>query len=271
MPLYSLLFLCINIILNLFIHTKESIIILDVLKKKIVLTIPFVSNIFDTDGKNIVTYKDGIIYVIDLQKKVTQYKINKKIDDIKIENDYIVFKSAKELFLFFDNKLTPISKSQIFTIKDGYIYSLEENLKKYKIDTLLKTDTIKFLTVDDSTTMRMIIKNAILNNFENVEVFEAKDGKKALDLLETHPDINVIFMDWNMPIMDGKTAVIKIRENPKYNHIKIIMATTEGGKEKVREMINYGVKGYLVKPLKPTSVVPVVEKMIELVKEEENV
>ncbi|NPA55721.1 MAG: response regulator [Epsilonproteobacteria bacterium] len=127
---------------------------------------------------------------------------------------------------------------------------------------------MKFLTVDDSTTMRLIIKNAILNNFKDVEVYEAKDGQEALDVLAQHPDINVVFMDWNMPVMDGREATIKIRENPAYKHVKVIMATTEGGKDKVKEMISYGVKGYLVKPLKPTSVVPVVQKMIDLVKQE---
>ena len=256
---------------SLFIHTKESIIILDVLKKKIVFTLPFVSEILDTDGKNIVTYKDGVIYKIDLDKHITKHKINKKIDKIQISNQYIVFISNKQLYLLYNKELKLISKSQFFQICGENIYSFEEKLKKYNIPSLLNHETIKFLTVDDSTTMRMIIKNAILNNFDDVEVFEAKNGKKALDLLEKHPDINVIFMDWNMPVMDGKETVIKIRENPKYDHIKIIMATTEGGKEKVREMINYGVKGYLVKPLKPTSVVPVVEKMIELVKEEKDV
>ena len=119
--------------------------------------------------------------------------------------------------------------------------------------------------------MRLIIKNSIMNNFENVEVFEAADGLKCLEVLSKNPDIDVIFMDWNMPNLNGADTVDKIREIPEYNHIKIIMATTEGAREKVRQMVSKGVKGYLVKPFKPDSVIPLAKKMIEVVEEERNV
>jgi len=130
---------------------------------------------------------------------------------------------------------------------------------------------IKFLTVDDSMTMRLIIKNTLLKNFKNIEVYEADDGYKCLDVLKEHPDIDVIFMDWNMPNLNGADTVDKIREKDIYKHIKIIMATTEGAKDKVRQMISKGVKGYLVKPFKPETIVPLATKMIEIIKEERNV
>jgi len=255
----------------LFIQSENSIIVLDIIKKKIIFNLAINSLLFDTDGEKMVVYNENMIYKLDFNKNITKQAITISIDDLRISGEYIFVKKENNLYLF-DEELTPISKNcECFDIKDNYIYSLENVIKKYNIDNLIKNDTIKFLTVDDSTTMRLIIKNAIMNNFDNVEVYEAKDGKKALEVLEENPDINVIFMDWNMPVMNGREAVIKIRENKEYDHIKIIMATTEGGKDKVSEMISYGVKGYLVKPLKPTSVVPVVEKMIELVKEERDV
>ncbi|WOE69401.1 response regulator [Hydrogenimonas thermophila] len=153
------------------------------------------------------------------------------------------------------------------------------NIIKYTINDLISvkeepeedTFKVKFLTVDDSSTMRLIIKNSILNNFDDVEVYEAEDGVKCLDILKKNPEIDIIFMDWNMPNLNGSETVDKIRENPIYNHIKIIMATTEGAREKVREMVSKGVKGYLVKPFKPESVVPLAQKMIEIVREEKNV
>ncbi|HIP59177.1 MAG TPA: response regulator [Campylobacterales bacterium] len=130
---------------------------------------------------------------------------------------------------------------------------------------------VKFLTVDDSMTMRLIIKNTLLKNFKNIEVYEADDGYKCLDVLKENPDIDVIFMDWNMPNLNGADTVDKIREKDIYKHIKIIMATTEGAKDKVRQMISKGVKGYLVKPFKPETIVPLATKMIEIIKEERNV
>ena len=142
-----------------------------------------------------------------------------------------------------------------------------EEIKKEDRD----KDKIKFLTVDDSLTMRLITKHAITNNFNDVVVYEAEDGIKCLEILENNPKIDVIFMDWNMPNMNGSDTVDKIRENPEYDHIKIIMATTEGAKDKVKEMINKGVKGYLIKPFESDSVVTLVKKMIEIVKEERDV
>jgi len=255
----------------LFIQSETAIIVLNIFKKKIVFNLSLETQLFDTDGQNMVVFNKGIIYKFNFDKKIEKEKVELNIDKIKIEKENIFIQSEENLYLFGD-ELTLITENCLdFDIKNEFIYSVEDEIIKYNIDNLKKNDTIKFLSVDDSTTMRMIIKNAIKNNFENVEVFEAKDGKKALSVLEENPDIDVIFMDWNMPVMNGRDAVIKIRENSDYDNIKIIMATTEGGKEKVSEMISYGVKGYLVKPLKPTSVVPVVEKMIELVKEERDV
>ena len=256
----------------LYIQSKNSISILDIIKKKLVFNLALKTKLFDVNEDKIVAYNENTIYFIDMDKNITKKSIDLDVDDLKIKDDFVFLKNDKNLYLFDDNLTLISDKSETFDIKDEFIYSFEnDEIKKYNLNNLIKNDTIKFLSVDDSTTMRLIIKNAIMNNFDNVEVFEAKDGKHALEVLEQNPDINVIFMDWNMPVMNGRDAVIKIRENKDYDNIKIIMATTEGGKEKVSEMISYGVKGYLVKPLKPTSVVPVVEKMIELVKEERDV
>jgi two-component system chemotaxis response regulator CheY len=185
---------------------------------------------------------------------------------ITIDSDieFIDFSVGEDEIIAIDGKFDIVKYSLVSIIEDDTENDLEEVIE----DSAMK---IKFLTVDDSSTMRLIIKNSLLNNFDNVEVFEAADGLKCLEVLKKNPDINVIFMDWNMPNLNGAEAVDKIRENPVYNHIKIIMATTEGAREKVRQMVSKGVKGYLVKPFKPESVVPLAKKMIEMVEEENNV
>jgi len=140
---------------------------------------------------------------------------------------------------------------------------IEESEETDKID-----KTIRFLTVDDSTTIRLVIKKSILNNFENVEVGEAIDGVDAMSYLTKHPNTDIIFLDWNMPNMNGDRVVEEIAKRPELKHIKIIMATTEGGKDRVKQMISKGVIGYLVKPLKAGSVNPLAQKMIEMVQKE---
>jgi two-component system chemotaxis response regulator CheY len=68
-----------------------------------------------------------------------------------------------------------------------------------------------------------------------------------------------MFLDWNMPIMNGEQVVDIIRANPAYKTTRIIMATTEGGKEGVLRMLKKGVNGYLVKPFQEASILKAVE------------
>jgi len=260
----------------LFVLTTSEILVLDLIQKKVKLKVLFESVLFDTDGKYIITIKDNILHKINFDKYITKYPLDldptSKIVDIKIRENYFFIQQEKNLYLF-DKKLYLVTQNcNSFEVKDGIVYVYESIMQKYSINKILKKDIIKVLTVDDSTTMRLIIKSAILNNFKDVVVYEAKNGQIALDMLEKNPDINLMFLDWNMPVLNGKDTVIKIRENPKFDKLKIIMATTENDKDKIREMITYGVKGYIIKPLKPTSIVPVTKKMIELIKQErENV
>jgi two-component system chemotaxis response regulator CheY len=195
-----------------------------------------------------------------------QYENGIDAFNIKTSEIYIVIEEDKKTISFDakDNRLIAIDEDNNIIKQSLDDIFAEEELEE-------ESSTVKFLTVDDSATMRTIIKNSIMKNFEDVEVYEAQDGVKCLEVLKKHPNIDVIFMDWNMPNLKGPETVDKIRENPIYNHIKIIMATTEGAKEKVREMVSKGVKGYLVKPFKPESIIPLVKKMIDIVREEKNV
>lgn len=106
---------------------------------------------------------------------------------------------------------------------------------------------MKILVVDDSSTMRRIIKNTL--NKLGYEAFEeAGDGVEALKKLE---GIGLVITDWNMPNMDGLTLVKAIRSEEKYKSVPIIMVTTEAAKEEVVEAIKAGVNNYVVKPFTP--------------------
>ncbi|NPA11690.1 MAG: response regulator [Epsilonproteobacteria bacterium] len=183
--------------------------------------------------------------------------------------ELIDYSSKKVYHLTFDDKFENVmaasDRYKVYVLKEDYslmILNIQDIFKKEN------DDKIRFLTVDDSRTMRLIIKNAILNNFKNVEVYEAENGLQCLEVLEKHPNVDVIFMDWNMPEMNGEEAVDAIRQNPNYKHIKIVMATTEGTRDKVQKMIKKGVVGYLVKPLRPDATVNITKKLIEKIKRE---
>ena len=114
---------------------------------------------------------------------------------------------------------------------------------------------MKILLVDDSIIVRTILQNT-LNDHENAEDFTfltAGNGRLALDMLRKN-EINIMFLDWNMPIMTGEELIDKMREDKRLNKVRIIMATTEDGKDSVVKMAKKGVNGYLIKPFEPEAV-----------------
>jgi two-component system chemotaxis response regulator CheY len=106
-----------------------------------------------------------------------------------------------------------------------------------------------FLVIDDSSTIRKIIKN-ILKKIGFNNVLEASNGVEAWDIYQNNKDkINVILTDWNMPNMNGLELVKKIRNEDK--NIPIVMITTESGKKEVITALKAGVNNYIVKPFTP--------------------
>ena len=141
----------------------------------------------------------------------------------------------------------------------------------------------KILIVDDSSTMRRIIKNVLKKlGFDPNDFLEAENGKVAWEIWQKEKDnISLILLDWNMPEMNGydflkavradevKRGVLgskeekvkikgkdgKVKEMSKFIYdikkgkgVKIIMVTTEGGKAEVLKAVQAGVNSYIVKP-----------------------
>ena len=109
---------------------------------------------------------------------------------------------------------------------------------------------MKILVVDDSSTMRRIIKNT-LGRLGHKDLLEAEDGQVAWDILEENKNIDILITDWNMPVMNGLELVKKVRAEEKYADLPIIMITTEGGKTEVITALKAGVNNYIVKPFTP--------------------
>lgn len=115
---------------------------------------------------------------------------------------------------------------------------------------MFKENTLKLLVVDDSSTMRRIIKNT-LQRLGYDDILEAENGLEAWGILDGTGGINVLITDWNMPEMNGLNLVKKVRADERYKDIPIIMVTTEGGKAEVITALKAGVNNYIVKPFTP--------------------
>jgi two-component system chemotaxis response regulator CheY len=109
---------------------------------------------------------------------------------------------------------------------------------------------MKVMIVDDSAMMRRILITQ-LSQFDVTDIIEAGDGQQALRLLEDNRSVDLIVLDWNMPVMDGMTLLKKIRANPACKGIKIVMCTSESEKKKVVDAVKEGADNYIVKPFTP--------------------
>ena len=104
------------------------------------------------------------------------------------------------------------------------------------------------LVVDDSRIMRNIVKNTFAELNLPCEYLEAENGQKALQILETNK-VSLIFLDWNMPEMDGMEFLKKVRSMPDYKDLPIIMVTSESARYNVVEALQAGATDYIVKPV----------------------
>ena len=109
---------------------------------------------------------------------------------------------------------------------------------------------MKLLVVDDSSTMRRIIKNT-LARLGYKDILEGADGVEGWTQMDSNPDIDMLITDWNMPEMNGLELVKKVRADARFKDTPIIMVTTEGGKAEVITALKAGVNNYIVKPFTP--------------------
>ncbi len=105
---------------------------------------------------------------------------------------------------------------------------------------------LKFLVVDDFSTMRRIVRNLLKElGFANVD--EAEDGVVALQKLRGD-SFDFVITDWNMPNMDGFALLQNIRSDEALKKIPVLMVTAEAQKENIIAAAKAGASGYVVKP-----------------------
>jgi two-component system chemotaxis response regulator CheY len=105
---------------------------------------------------------------------------------------------------------------------------------------------LKFLVVDDFSTMRRIVRNLLKElGFTNVD--EAEDGVVALQKLR-NANFQFVITDWNMPNMTGIDLLKNIRADATLKHLPVLMITAEAKKENIVEAAQNGASGYIVKP-----------------------
>jgi len=114
----------------------------------------------------------------------------------------------------------------------------------------ISQQSLKIIVVDDSLGIRLLAKKLFRNlGYEEVEVLE--DGFLALELLETWmADVAVI--DWSMPKMSGLELLGRLREDPRFKDIPVLLVTAEEEPEQMLEALKAGADSYMTKPYDAT-------------------
>lgn len=119
------------------------------------------------------------------------------------------------------------------------------------------------LIVDDSSTMRKVILKALtISGFSLGNCLEAGNGQEALQVLDSCW-VDLILTDLNMPVMNGWDLVHRLKENPIFAEIPVVLITTEGSETRLRELFELGVKDYIQKPFHPETLRDVLTRILE--------
>jgi two-component system chemotaxis response regulator CheY len=119
---------------------------------------------------------------------------------------------------------------------------------------------IKFLVVDDFSTMRRIIKN-LLHDLGYKNVSEADDGNTALPMLKTGK-FDFLITDWNMPGMAGLDLLKNVRADSALASMPVLMLTAEAKREQIVEAAQAGVNGYVIKPFTAATLKEKIDKIL---------
>lgn len=118
----------------------------------------------------------------------------------------------------------------------------------------------KILVVDDSEFQRSTIKGEF--NSDDYQIVEGADGVEGLEACKKNDDIDLIICDLNMPNMNGLEMVGEIRKLENFKECPVLMLTTDSSTKAKTEGKEKGVTGWIIKPLPPGKIGPVVGKLI---------
>ena len=230
---------------------------------------------FEKNIPNFINYDIVILSSEFLDLKILQIvKSIKEIKDLRFINLDNLFSSTKEISnSIIDSSLKkPLTQEYIF---DTLIKICEQDLEKsnniitddsYKLDTLkvnrepfndaknITLDSFKIfnganiLIVEDNIINQKVLMNILSKSEMVLDI--ANNGQEAVDFMNnTTKKIDFIFMDINMPIMDGYSASKNIRSNDKFNNTPIVSLTALVSEHEIEKMFDSGMNGYLSKPI----------------------
>jgi two-component system, chemotaxis family, chemotaxis protein CheY len=140
----------------------------------------------------------------------------------------------------------------------------ETSPRNAALDEAARIDEPRILIADDSSTVRKVLANALATLHAVLE--EAEDGVETLQRLQDARyeglHFQLVFLNLNMPDLDGLQTLIQIRSNPRIARVPVVMMSTESERARVFECARHGIHGYLVKPFNIAKLLQTVQQAL---------
>ena len=114
---------------------------------------------------------------------------------------------------------------------------------------------LKILIVDDSITVRAVLTKALqLTETDLGEIIQAGNGREALEMLDRNPDVDILFTDIVMPVMDGEQLVAALNEAGHIDALPVVVISSAGDVERIARLRELGARGFVHKPFTPEQI-----------------
>ncbi|MBU0519106.1 response regulator [bacterium] len=119
------------------------------------------------------------------------------------------------------------------------------------------------IIADDSATARMFVKRCLeIAGYDSTTLLEACDGREALELAGTR-QADLLITDLNMPVMDGKSLLKRVKSSPKLVGLEVLVISSLSSPAKEAELKELGALAVLSKPITPAKLMDVLPQTIK--------
>lgn len=200
----------------------------------------FFKNIYDDKTSDF-----KIIVVHELFESEEKIGLSKEIAHAELYNPTIIGDVEEILYQMFMLKSKAVKGLNNMEIFNPETFAIEDKSEITEED-FVKFQGAHIAIVEDSKVDQRIIKNILA--IEGITLFCLNNGAEMIELLKTE-EIDLIFSDINMPVMDGLTMTQKIRSDKKWDNIPIISISSMAFKHEVKEMQSAGMNAAIAKPI----------------------
>jgi two-component system chemotaxis response regulator CheY len=121
---------------------------------------------------------------------------------------------------------------------------------------------MKVIIADDSLTMRRVLSNMLEEMGQGFDCLTADGGDVVLELLDEHPDVGLILLDWNMNVMNGLDCLRAIRARAETQAIPVVMISAETMRDRIVETVKAGANSYIIKPFTPEKLQAIITPLL---------